>query len=230
LIKVVAFDLDDTLWYVDPVIIRAEGILRDWFRVHVTGFEYDSRNMGQFREQVLTQQPELAGRLTDFRYRVIETALTSHGVPDAPRIASEAMQVFLTARNQVEFFEGAIDAIADLAGQYQLGALTNGNADIHRLGLGQYFTFAFSAEDVGAPKPAPDLFHEALSHTGVEATEMVYVGDDRIKDIDAANAVGLKTIWLRNERRSHAAESEPDAVIEDISELPKTVRLIENRE
>ena len=94
MIKVVAFDLDDTLWYVDPVIIRAEGILRDWFRVHVSGFEYDSRNMGQFREQVLTQQPELAGRLTDFRYRVIETALTSHGVPDAPRIASEAMQIF----------------------------------------------------------------------------------------------------------------------------------------
>ena len=230
MIKVIAFDLDDTLWHVDPVIIRAEKILNEWFRSRVPGFEYDMQNTSQVRDQVLSDQPELSGRLTKFRSRVIETALTHHGVAEPPTIAAEAMEIFLTARNQVDFFAGAIDAIIKMSADYQLGALTNGNADIHRLGLAKYFSFSFSAEEVGAPKPAPDLFHKALSHTGVAAIEMVYVGDDRIKDVDAANAVGLKTIWLRNERRAGPGKSEPDSVIEDISQLPQAIKSIESRE
>ena len=230
MIKVIAFDLDDTLWHVDPVIIRAEKTLNEWFHWRVPGFEYDMRKMGQFRDQVLSDQPELSGRLTEFRGRVIESALTHHGVAEPPLVAAEAIEIFLTARNQVDFFAGAIDAIIEISAIYQLGALTNGNADIHRLDLAQYFSFAFSAEEVGAPKPAADLFYKALSHTGVEAIEMVYVGDDRIKDVDAANAIGLKTIWLRNERRAGPGKSEPDSIIDDISQLPQAIKSIESRE
>lgn len=229
MIKVIAFDLDDTLWHVDPVIIRAEKILNSWFSERVPGFNYDMRDMGQFREQVLAEQPELVGRLTEFRHRMIATALNHHGVGDADTITNDAMEVFLTARNEIEFFTGALEAIQSIAQSYELGALTNGNADIHRLGLSDYFSFAFSAEDVGAPKPAPDLFHRALDHTGVGADEMVYVGDDRIKDVDAAKAVGLKTVWLRNERRAGPGESEPDLIIDDISHLPEALKSIENR-
>lgn len=228
MIRVIAFDLDDTLWHVDPVIIRAEKILNTWFSERAPGFDYDMRNMGAFREQVLTEDPGLTGRLTEFRSRVIETALRHHGIEDAANLTREAMEVFLTARNEVEFFEGALEAIEAIAGSYLLGALTNGNADIRRLGLSDHFSFAFSAEEVGAPKPAPDLFHQALDHTGVSPEEMVYVGDDRIKDIDAANVVGLKTIWLQNERRAGPAESEPDRVIEDIRQLPDAISSIEN--
>ena len=69
------------------------------------------------------------------------------------------------------FFQMA--AVQQLAGHYVLGTLTNGNADIQRLGLSDYFSFSFSAEQVGAPKPAPNLFHAALDHTGVKAEEMI---------------------------------------------------------
>ena len=96
--------------------------------------------------------------------------------------------------------------------------------------LAKYFSFSFSAEDVGAPKPSPLLFHKALSHTGVDPIEMVYVGDDRIKDIDAAKAVGLKTIWLRNVRRAGPAKTEPDSIIESINQLPLAIRSLENFE
>ena len=230
MIKVIAFDLDDTLWHIDPVIIRAEKTLNQWLRARVPGFKYDLRKMSRVRDRLLSRRPELSGRLTELRSRVIECVLRDHGVMEPSAIATEAMEIFLTARNQVKFFDGAINAIIQISANYQLGALTNGNADIYRLGLSQYFNFAFSAEEVGAPKPAPNLFYKALSHTSVEATEMVYVGDDRVKDIDAANAVGLNTIWLRNERRAGPAESEPDSVIENIRQLPQAIRSIESRE
>ena len=229
MIKVIAFDLDDTLWHVDPVIIRAEQILKDWLIEHVPGFPYDMHYMNQFRKQVLADQPKLAGRLTEFRRRVIEKALIHHGRKDSTKIAAEAMRVFLIARNQVEFFDGALETLGIVAEHYRLGAITNGNADIFKLGLDRYFSFAFCAEEVGAPKPAPDLFHKALSHTGVSANEMVYVGDDRIKDIDAAKAIGIKTVWLRNERRAGPGNSEPDSIIDTIEELPNAINRIENR-
>ena len=228
MIKVIAFDLDDTLWHIDQVIIRAEKMLKEWFRWKVPGFKYDTETMRPYREEVLHEQPSLSGRLTEFRRRVIETALKNHAIVEAENITEEAMEVFLNARNQVTFFAGALDTIAEISANYQLGALTNGNADIKRLGLEQYFSFSFSAEEVGAPKPSPHLFQKALSHTGVDAGEMVYVGDDRVKDIDAAKAVGLKTIWLRNARRAGPAESEPDSIIETIRQLPKAILSIEN--
>ena len=41
MIRVIAFDLDDTLWYVGPVITRAESILADWLEKAVTGYRYE---------------------------------------------------------------------------------------------------------------------------------------------------------------------------------------------
>ena len=187
--------------------------------------------MKHHREQVLAADPGVSHQLTELRRRVIETALRSSGLNTntARETAGNAMDVFLTARNEVEFFDGALDAIREVAALYQLGALTNGNADITRLGLSEHFSFAFSAEEVGAPKPAPDLFHRALAHTGVQPEEMVYVGDDPIKDVDTANRVGLHTIWVANDARPGPGETEPDQVISDIRELPEAIAAIRAR-
>jgi putative hydrolase of the HAD superfamily len=228
MIRVVAFDLDDTLWAVDPVITRAEQCLREWLGQELPAVDYSRDTLGKLRHEVLALHPELAHRVTDFRLRLLETAMIRSGIPeeDAGRLAQQAMEVFLVARNEIEFFEGALDAIKHIATRYQLGALTNGNADIHRLGLADHFSFAFSAEQVGAPKPAPDLFLRALQHTGVDPHEMVYVGDDPEKDVDAANRVGLRTIWVRNITRPGPGETTPDHTIEHIRELPGALDLL----
>lgn len=229
MIQVIAFDLDDTLWHVDPVIIRAESRLNEWFKVHVPGFEYDMRNMREYRHELINAEPKLAGRMTELRRRVIEKAMLQHGInaQDTADVLEAAMEVFLTARNDISFFEGAIETISIVAQDYTLGALSNGNADIHRLGLTEHFSFAFSAEDIGAPKPAPDLFHAALKHTGCEPGQMVYVGDDPVKDVDTANAVGLYTIWLRNEQRPGPGQTQADQIIDDIRDLPNAIKSLE---
>ena len=40
MIRVIAFDLDDTLWEVVPVIIRAEAILANWHEKEETVYSY----------------------------------------------------------------------------------------------------------------------------------------------------------------------------------------------
>ncbi|MDA0271883.1 MAG: HAD family hydrolase [Proteobacteria bacterium] len=230
MIRVIAFDLDDTLWNVHPVIRRAESILADWLEKEVPGYRYEPAKLKPIREMLLGEDPSLGHRLTAFRQQLIEASLMSHlDEQSAATYAQGAMEIFLAARNEVEFFEGALETLRDVAQTFQLGAITNGNADIDRLGLNDCFDFAFSAEQVGAPKPAPDLFHAALTHTGCEPAQMVYVGDDPVKDIDAANKVGLHTIWMRSKDNPVKGETNPDQTIDDIRALPDAIRKLVDR-
>ena len=230
MIRVIAFDLDDTLWNVAPVIRRAESILAAWLEKEVPGYQYEQSKLMPIRETLLGKDPTLGYRLTAFRQQLIEASLNAHlGERDAASCAQGAMEIFLAARNEVAFFEGTLETLRNVAQSFQLGAITNGNADIDRLGLNDCFSFAFSAEQVGAPKPAPDLFHAALAHTGCEPAQMVYVGDDPIKDVDAANEVGLHTIWMRSESKPAQGESNPDEIIDDIRALPDAIRKLVDR-
>ncbi|MDA9679946.1 HAD family hydrolase [Gammaproteobacteria bacterium] len=230
MIRIIAFDLDDTLWDVGPVISHAELALSKWLERQVPGYRYESSNQKPIREALLNEDPTLSYRLTAFRKKIIETSLLSRlGKKNAAIHAEGAMEIFLAARNEVNFFEGTLDTLRNLAQSFKLGAITNGNADIYRLRLDNLFSFAFSAEQVGAPKPAPDLFLAALAHTGCEPAQMVYVGDDPIKDIDAANQVGLRTIWMRSQNRPVVGESDPDVTINNIQELPEAIRKLVDR-
>ncbi len=223
MIRVIAFDLDDTLWAVKPVIINAEKRLNDWLKQEVPQLNYDVTRMRELRHELLEDEPNLVNRITEFRRRLIERAmrLSQIDANEATDLSHRAMDVFLTARNEVEFFEGAIETISMLANQFILGALTNGNADIRRLGLDSYFSFAFSAEEVGAPKPANDLFRRALAHTRTKPGQMIYVGDNPVHDIDAANRVGLHTVWLRHQGQKNTGETSADEKIDHIRQLPE---------
>ena len=225
MIRVIAFDLDDTLWAVRPIIINAEKRLNDWLKQEVPQLNYNVSSMRELRHELLEEEPDLGNRITEFRRRLIERAmlLSQIDVNEATDLSHQAMDVFLIARNQVEFFDGAIETISILANQFILGALTNGNADIRRLGLDSYFSFAFSAEEVGAPKPADNLFRRALAHTRTEPQQMIYVGDNPVLDIDAANRVGLHTIWVRHPGQENTGETNADEKIDHIRQLPEAV-------
>jgi len=231
MIKVIAFDLDDTLWAVKPVIIRAEKRLDEWLSLMVPDLKYDVTGMRELRHELVNREPELGKKITELRRRMIEQALRLSQIDPgrAFELSNDAIEIFLAARNDIEMFDGAQDAIQDLASRYILGALTNGNADINRLGLNHVFDFAFSAEQVGAPKPAPQLFNAALEHTRTAPHEMIYVGDDPQLDIDAAKRIGLHTIWVKNAERPGPGESRPDETIEQIGDLPAAVARLHKR-
>ena len=227
MIKVIGFDLDDTLWAVKPIIEQAETRLDEWLTANLSEMKYTVTTMRSLREEVLEEMPELLHRITALRRCIIERAMLLSGIgkTDAAHLSNEAMEVFLAARNEIEFHEGAMEAIIELSDRFVLGALTNGNADIDRLGLRPYFSFSFSAEQVGAPKPAPDLFEHALSYTQVSPDEMIYVGDNPVLDIDAANNLGLHTIWINNGQREPGMTS-ADVTIDHVRDLKDAVGTI----
>ena len=115
--RLLTFDLDDTLWPVRPVIIRAEHRLRNHLdavapRVYA---ELSSDEFTAIREARLAAEPSLRHRLSDLRRLVLEDALRAVGYGDAPALAAGAFEVFLDARHDVAYFEGTLVALQALA-------------------------------------------------------------------------------------------------------------------
>jgi putative hydrolase of the HAD superfamily len=139
-----------------------------------------------------------------------------------------AFAAFLAERQRVELYAQALEVLQELAGQFRLGALTNGNADVYKTDAGEYFDFAFLAEDIGASKPAPDMFHAALKSTGARPDEVLHVGDNPEHDVLGALRVGMRAVWVNAEGKDWSVErtagdEEPDAIIRHISELPAAI-------
>lgn len=228
MIKVIGFDLDDTLWAVKPVIIGAEAALKAYLKDCLPSVDFGQERLLTIRKQLLEEDPSLSFKLTVFRQTLLSRTMTDSGLKEdrAQQLAAAAMAVFLQARNQVTFYPGTFAALDELASDYILCALTNGNADIKKLGLDHLFEFSLSAEQVGAAKPDPALFEAALKQTHTEAHEMIYVGDDPLLDIDAAARLGIRTIWKSNPKKQSDLVTKPDAQIQQLSELPAAVAKI----
>ncbi len=183
----------------DSIILRAERAMRDWLQAEVPGSlaHYTTENLTRLRVQVAQAYPDKTHDLTYMRravlYEVMRLAGYAPGL--ARQHADDAFEVFFEGRNQVQFFPGALQMLASLSQRFPLIALTNGNADISRTGLSDFFHGALNSADVGAKKPDPAMFNQALARQGVSAEEAVHVGDHLVDDIHGARNVGMHTVW-----------------------------------
>jgi putative hydrolase of the HAD superfamily len=224
-IKLITFDLDNTLWNVETVIGNAERRLRTWLHERVPDFQvrFPAEVMLELRNAVLEETPELRHDLSTLREEILYRAVVQCGFSrhDARILAREAFGIFLDARHEVEFFEGALATLEALSRDYVLGALTNGNADITRLKLDRYFHFGYSSASVGIGKPAPEMFHAALEHAGARPREAVHVGDHLTDDIEGANEVGMHTIWVNHGHLALPEDaSKPSRVVHGLGDVP----------
>ena len=88
-----------------------------------------------------------------------------------------------------------------LSPKYQLGILSNGFPEIQEkklrtLQVDSYFKFRIYSGEVGAMKPAPEIFRAAMNSAQAQASEIAFVGDSYEDDIVGANALGWQTIFL----------------------------------
>lgn len=230
-IHLITFDLDNTLWDVHSVIVNAEAVMRTWLAERVPEYttRLDAEEIARIRQTAIADNPALAHDVSAMRKAVLQRAIVSCGYPDkqARELGNQAFEVFFEARQQVSFFPGALTVLEALAGEFRLGALTNGNADIGRVGLNEYFSFAFSSADVGVSKPAPDMFHAALAHAGVGAADTIHIGDNLVDDIAGAAQLGIHTIWTNHaDDTLENASHEPSAIVGRLEELPAAVEVI----
>lgn len=201
-VRAITLDLDDTLWPIAPVMLRAERQLDAWLRTHVpsTAARWPIEAMRELRERIAGQHPHLAHDYTEQRRLTLAHAFEDCG--DDPAHVDPAFAMFYAARNQVECYPDAITALERIAARVPVAALTNGNADLQAIGLAEYFRFSLGAREHGQPKPSACIFHAACARLGVEPSQVLHVGDDIEMDVIGAAQAGLRTCWINREQRS----------------------------
>ncbi len=227
-IRLISFDLDNTLWSVDAVIRRAEAAVQDFLGANAPQLSepYGSPWWRRLRHQVMMDHPQLSHDVTRLRLLILETALIDAGfsAPQAQQLAQAAFDCFIETRHQVALFADTRPVLATLARHYRLVALTNGNASLARLGLMDCFAFQLSAADAGASKPAPAIFRLALQRAGVAAAQVVHIGDHPRDDIEGANRVGMLSIWMNYAGAEFPAPYlPPTAIAGRLGELPELI-------
>lgn len=196
-LRAITLDLDDTLWPVGPTLVAAERVLTDWLREHAprTAASTTPESRAAIRAAILAEHPQHAHDMSFLRREALRRALAACG--EDPSLAAPAFEVFLEARQRVVPFDDVAPVLSRWATRYRLVAVTNGNADIGRTGIGAYFVGAVSAHELGCAKPDPRMFHAACRIAGVEPAQALHVGDDPHLDVLAARDAGLHAAWLR---------------------------------
>lgn len=196
-IRAISLDLDDTLWPVWPTIARAEARLQLWLAEHAPAAHALGAQPGvrqALREQALQALPDCSHDLSALRQEAIRLLLLQAG--DDPALAAAAFEVFLAERQRVDLFDDALPALTFLSARFPLIALSNGNADVSRMGLAHFFAAKVSAIDVGCAKPDARMFEHAAERAGVPAHSVLHVGDDAHHDGEGALAAGMQFAWL----------------------------------
>ena len=225
-IRAIGLDLDDTLWPVWPVIASAERAMQDWLvphAPHTAALFADTAQRIALREQVVLAHPELGHDLGALRRMTIVAALRQHGEDEA--LADGAFEVFVAARMQVVFYEDVLPALARLASRYPIVAISNGNADIQRVGLGAYFRDSMSAQRFGAAKPDARIFCAAAEVVDVPVQALLHVGDDPALDVLGGLDAGAQTVWVNRGRHDWPHARRPHAEVADMLALCRLLEL-----
>ena len=96
--------------------------------------------------------------------------------------------------------------------------VTNGSSAAQRSkvrywGLSDLVDAIVVSEEIGAAKPAAEIFRHALHLVGADPAHTLFVGDRPVADIGGAQGVGMQTAWVHHGRRWEAGAPPPDYTI-----------------
>ncbi len=219
-VRAITLDLDDTLWPFAPIGERIERAIYAWMREHSprTAAHFPAAGMRALRDRVFAENPQLAHDLGALRRLTLERALAESG--GDPALADAAYEAFFEARNQVDCYPDSIAALERLAARVPVAALTNGNADLQRIGLARHFQFNLCAHEHGAAKPEASIFLAACTRLGCAPDEVLHVGDHIEMDVLGAAHAGLRSCWINREaQRWPHADLQPDLHFDTLAAL-----------
>lgn len=218
--RAITLDLDDTLWPIAPAIAHAERALDDWLRTHAprTAARWPVPAMRELRDRVARDNPRLSHDFSSQRRLSLAIALEAAG--DDPALAVPAFAAYFEARHRVELYPDVPDALHRIARHVPVAALSNGNAELDRIGLDPHFVFQLSAREHGALKPAPCIFHAACARLGLPPRDVLHVGDDPHMDVAGAVGAGLPACWInRHGTRWEHPDTRPHLEFSDLAAL-----------
>ena len=160
----------------------------------------------------------------DYRLHSWHNALRAHGVEDID-LAHELAESFpVHRRRRHVVYDDVRPALEQLGRIFRLALLTNGASDLQRekiagAGIAPYFEEILVAGDIGVAKPHRRLFETMLARLKIRPSEAVMLGDSQSKDIQGAQALGLKAIWVNREHAPRREDITPNLEVTTLSDI-----------
>jgi HAD superfamily hydrolase (TIGR01509 family) len=154
-------------------------------------------------------------------YDGVESVLRGHGAAvDRDDIETEVDRLMREALAHVRAVPGVRDVIVGLASEgHRLGVVSSAvhhdflEWTLDHLGIMASFDFVLSSARAGFYKSHPGIYEEALRLGSAKAEKALHIGDSPRWDIEAASAVGMRTVWLSHGDSSHLADVVPSLSI-----------------
>jgi len=195
-VRAICFDLDNTLWDIEPVLMRAERILADWLERRYPRIpeRFSASDIAEMRASLLREQPQQAHDLSYLRRETIARLAVAAGYERD--MAHEAFALWHAARNQLEPYADVIPALEKLGRRFRLATLSNGNADLSVIGLAHHFEVTLNAGALGCAKPDVRAYERLAESLTLQPAEILFVGDEPHADVVGPRAAGMQTVWV----------------------------------
>ena len=219
-VKVVAFDLDDTLYPERDYMLSGFQAVSEY-----AATELEIPNFYEMLLQISEKQ--------DTSGRTFNLALDDVGMRYDASLIDNMVSVYHNSRRarELSVYTDVIPALRRLHESYELVLITDGEPDIqrrkiHHLGISQHFARTYCTGEYGNEnqKPSPFAFQQTMNDFAISGPECVYVGNDPTKDFVAPNKLGWLTIHIQRDaeiRRGNAPDASHEAQfqITDLKEL-----------
>ena len=219
-VQAVILDLDDTLWEVGPVIVRAEHAMLDFLAERYPRVLelHTLDSMRDVRARMALEYPAMRHDFTWLRLESLRRHAREAGYPEA--MAEEVFAVFYRARNEVTLYDDVLPSLERLHSRFRLFAISNGNADLAAIGLARFFEHAIAARDAGVLKPDPRIFALLLQRAGIAAERALHAGDDAVADVEGARRAGITPVWVNRDGADWPAAASPQPLtVRSLAEL-----------
>lgn len=224
------FDLDRTLWDFEKNSQTALSILFQELELHNRIDSFHSFHGTYKKINAELWHLYGAGKLSKdvLRIKRFEDTLKRFKIVDNELSSALAEGYVSISPQQTNIFPGTKETLEKLSEANQLHIITNGFKEIQfikleKSGIRHFFDIIVCSEDVGKNKPAPDVFHHAMSKSGATIANSIMIGDDYHVDVLGAENIGMPGVLFdpkKNSQKKHRWQ------IQNMDELPGLLPMV----
>lgn len=225
-VKALTFDLDDTFYDNHPYIRAAVKEQFSFMHEHYPQTQDRSKAFWwDIRAQVVRDNPTYKSDMIRLRRSVLTRGLALCGLQgkDLDKAVEDIYEHFFYHRSNFMVRDQVKKVLGQLASQYPVIAITNGNVDLERIDIAEYFVQVLHASAEQPMKPDPCMFRKAQSHLGLLPEQILHVGDNLEKDVMGALNCGFRAGWYADNREMSLNNEDmtmlPDIEFSNLDEL-----------
>ena len=222
--KLLLFDLDHTLWDFET---NARDAIYDIFtelklNEKISDFDLFYKTYEEHNHRLWAEYE--AGNLKKEQLRTLRFHLTlkDFGINNSD-MANYFGETYLTlSPKKTALFADVKETLDYLQPKYEMAIITNGFPEVQHIkiascGLDNYFKRLFISEQIGYPKPRPEIFHAAVTAFNMKKKSCLMIGDNWDSDIEGAKNYGIDQVYFNPKK--NAVEGKSTYEIATIKEL-----------